>query len=183
MTGSQWKGRAVLTTAAIVIVLVAVVGFALVNSKFGYITWDRGKLGPPRLLKQSAVGTDQIPELLAAMSRGSASIRYAALMLGTPDRPSDDDSVALQMSFENGKAGFDWVLLSPRNIEDEAKFKEFAREQGLEPVAHRQNDVSYLRVECANVAQFTARVVTEMYHRPADEPLGLVYEGFSWPQI
>jgi len=86
------------------------------------------------------------------------------------------------MSFENGKSGFDWVLLSPRNIEDEAKFKEFARAQGLEPVAHLQNVVSYLRVECADVAKFTARLVTEMYHRPADEPLGLVYEGFSWPQ-
>ncbi|MDB5680044.1 hypothetical protein [Sphingomonas bacterium] len=182
MIGSQWKRRAILTIAAIVIVLIAAAGFALVNSKFDYIAWNRGKLGAPRLLKQAAVQTNQIPELLAAMSRGSASVRYAALMLGTPDRPSDDDAVALQMSFENGKAGFDWVLLSPRNMEDEAKFKEFARAQGLEPVAHRQNDVSYLRVECADVAKFTARVVTEMYQRPADDPLGLVYEGFSWPQ-
>lgn len=176
------KWRAFLIAAAIVLGLVIITGFALVTSKFAYIAWDRSKGGAPRLLKQSAVRANQIPELLAAMSRGSASVRYAALMLSTPDHPSDDDAVALQMSFENGKAGFDWVLLSPRNIEDEAKFEEFARARGLDPVARSENDVSYLRVECADVAKFTTSVATEMYHRPVDEPLGLVYEGFSWPQ-
>jgi hypothetical protein len=175
------KWRAILTTAAIVIGLVAMAVFALFTSKFDYIAWDRGKVGAPRLMKQSVIGTDEILGLVAAMSRGSVSVRYAALMLSTPDRPSDDDAVALQISFKNGKAGFDWVLLSPRNIEDAEKFKAFARAQGFDPVAHSENKVSYLRVECADIAKFTAGVVTEMYHRPPNEPLGLVYEGFSLP--
>lgn len=82
---------------------------------------------------------------------------------------------------ENGKAGFDWVLLAPRNVEDQEKFKAFARAQGHEPIAHSQNGVSYLRVECPDVAKFATDVASEMYHLPPTEPVGLVYEGFEWP--
>ena len=88
----------------------------------------------------------------------------------------------LQVSFENGKAGFDWVLLATRNIEDQEKFRAFARAHGVEPVTQTTNGVSYLRVEPANVAEFTARVVTDMYGLPPTQSFALVYEGFDWPQ-
>jgi hypothetical protein len=74
------------------------------------------------------------------------------------------------------------VLLAPRNIEDQEKFRAFARAHGVEAIARSENGVSYLRVEGTDVAKFTATVVTEMYHRPSNAPLGLVYEGFDWPQ-
>lgn len=103
-------------------------------------------------------------------------------MFSTPDRPSDEDAVALQISFENGQSGLDWVLLAPRNIEDQQKFLAFADAHSVELVTKSLNGVSYLRVEPADVAEFTARVVTEMYDRPPTQPLALVYEGFDWPQ-
>ena len=103
-------------------------------------------------------------------------------MFSTPNRPSDQDAVALQVSFENGRSGFDWVLLAPRNIEDQEKFRAFARAHSVEPVAQTTNGVSYLRVEPANVAEFTTRVVTDMYGLPPTQSLALVYEGFDWPQ-
>lgn len=173
-----------MSTAAIIVGLISVLSVAvvLVTLKSDYLAWDRGKVGMPRLLKQTEVGTDDLHALVRAMSSGTASVRYAALIFGTPDRPSDEDVLNIQVSVENGKAGFDWVLLAPRNIEDQEKFRTFARAHGLEPVAGSENGVSYLRVECADVAKFTASVVTEMYHRPPNEPLGLVYEGFEWPQ-
>lgn len=158
------------------------IAFVLVSWKFDYVVWDRNKAGPPRLLKQTEFGTSDLPALVDAMSRGTASVRYAALIFTTPDRPSDNDSLNLQVSVQDGNAGFDWVLLGPRNIEDQGKFKAFARVHGFEPITRSENGVSYLRVECPDVAKFTASVVTELYHRPANEPLGLVYEGFEWPQ-
>lgn len=184
MVKSEAKRRTLLSTAVIIVGLIAalVVSVVLVISKSDYIALDRGKVGMPRLLNQTEARTDDLPALVEAMSRGTASVRYAALIFGTPDRPSNEDALNVQVSFENGRAGFDWVLLGPRNIEDQEKFSTFARAHGFEPVAHSENGVSYLRVECADVAKFAASVVTEMYHYPPHEPLGLVYEGFQWPQ-
>jgi hypothetical protein len=179
MVKSERKRRVLLIAAAIVVGIIAAV--VIVASKYDYIALGRGKAGMPRLLKQTEVRIDQLPELAQAMTRGSAPVRYAALIFSTPDRPSDEDALNIQMSIENGKVGFDWVLLAPRNIQDKEKFITFARAQGIEPVSRSENGVSYLRVEHTDIPRFTARVVTEMYHLPSDEPLGLVYEGFDWP--
>lgn len=147
-----------------------------------YLVRDRATGGNPQLLAQTEVRTDNLRALAEAIRGGSGSLRYATLMFSTPDRPSDEDAVALQMSFENGRLGFDWVLLAPRNIQDQGRFRSFARAHEMQPVVRSLNGVSYLRVECPDVARFTASVVTEMYHRPSDEALALVYEGFEWPQ-
>ena len=105
----------------------------------------------------------------------------AALIFNTPDRPSSDDAVNLNLSVENGRVGFDWVLLAPRNLEDQERFLAFARAHGVEPVASSLNGVSYLRVETRDLAKFVADIVTQMYQRPTSERLGIVYEGFDWP--
>jgi len=169
------------------IVGVAIVGLVVAALVMGplksrYLAWDRGKVGMPRVLNETGITTSDLPALVDALSRGTASVRWAALMFNTPDRPSDDDAVALQVSSEKGRVGFDWVLLAPRNVEDQDKFKAFARAQGLVAAAKSENGVSYLRVECPDAAKFTASVVTEMYHIPPNEPLGLVHEGFDWPR-
>ena len=130
---------------------------------------------------EAAFRTGDLPALAEALSRGSKPVRWAALMLNTPDRRSDDDAIALQISIENGRIGFDWVLLAPRNIEDREKFVIFARTQGVEPIAKTLNGVSYLRVDGPDAATFTASIVTDLYRRPPDAPLDLVHQGFDWP--
>ncbi len=146
------------------------------------LVWSRGKTwGAPRLLKPLEVRQDDLPAIVRNISEGSAKIRYAGLTFRTPDRPSPLDTVDINLSFENGTVGFDWVLLAPRNLEDVEKFKEFARVQGLEPNSCSMNGVSYLRVESGDVVKFTTSIITEMYDRPPDEPLALVHEGFEWP--
>lgn len=170
-----------MSAVAIIVFLVAAIAVAVLASKSGYLAWDRGKVGLPRILKETEVRADQIPALVEAMSRGSASVRYAALMLTPEGHPGDDDAVALQISVENGKPGFDWILLSPLNIEDQEKFKAFAHAHGVGTAALSANGVSYLRAEPADLAKFTTAAITEMYHRAPDEPLKLVHEGFAWP--
>ena len=161
-----------------IVVLFIVAALAL---KSGYIAWDRGKVGLPRLLSEGEIRSSQLPALAKALSRGSATVRYAALMFVTPDRPSDDDALNIQMSVENGRLGFDWVLLAPSNIKDREKFLAFAHAEGVEPVVRSVNGVSYLRVENTDIPKFTSRVMSEMYNVPPNEPVGLVYEGFEWP--
>ena len=184
MVKPQGTRRTLLSSAVIIVGIIAAMGAAVafLTSKSGYLVWDRGKVGMPRILEQTEVRTTDLPALVEAMSRGSAEPRWATLIFSTPDRPSDEDAVSLQISFENGQAGFDWVLLAPRNIEDQQEFRTFANAQGVESVARTLNGVSYLRVEPADVGEFTARVVMEMYDRPPTQPLALVYEGFDWPQ-
>jgi len=171
-----------LSAAVVIVGLVVVAALIMVASKSRYLAWDRGKAGMPRVLNETEIATNNLPALVDALSRGTATVRWAALMFNTPDRPSGDDAVALQVSSENGRVGFDWVLLAPRNIEDQEKFKAFARSQGFVAAAKSENGVSYLRVECPDPAQFATIVVTEMYHLPPNEPLALVHEGFDWPQ-
>jgi hypothetical protein len=170
-----------LVTIAVGIIVVLFVASALALRP-GYIAWDRGKVGLPRFLNETEVRLDELPALAEALSRGSAPVRYAALVFGTPDRPFDEGTINIQMSVEDGNLGFDWVLLAPRNIEDREKFMIFARAHGVQPVAQSMNGVSYLRVEDTDVAKFTSSVATEMYHVPSNEPVGLVYQGFEWPR-
>lgn len=184
MTTSEAKGRTRLGTAVIIVGLIAaaIVAAVVITNWNSYIVMDRGKVSIPRLVKEGEIRTSDFPALAKALSSGSQEVRYAALIFSASDRPSEQDVLNLQFSVENGKVGFDWVLLAPRNIEDQAKFRAFAREHGVEPVGRTVNGVSYLRVEDTDVAEFASLIVTEMYRRPPDEPLGLVFQGFDWPQ-
>ena len=152
-------------------------GVVVIAAKWGFLPRWGGNSRVP----QGAFRTSNLPALAEALSRGSKPERWAALMFGTPDRQSDDDTIALQISIENGSIGFDWVLLAPRNVEDREKFISFARAQGVEPIAKTLNGVSYLRVDGPDAAKFAASIVTELYRCPPDEPLDLVHEGFDWP--
>lgn len=172
--------RVLIIIGSIAAICVAIV--LMTSMKSLHLVWDRDKpTSVPRVMQGVEVGTDDLPAIVEAMSRASTPVRYAGLTFGTPDRPSDEDAVNLNISVENGKVGFDWVLLAPRNIEDQEKFRTFARSQGYEPRHRTMNGVSYLRVQPPDVATFAASVVTKMYHLPPNEPLGLFHDGFDWP--
>jgi hypothetical protein len=167
----------------VIIGLLIAVGLArLLFQRWPLLLWDRGKLFQlPKLARARPVQLSDLPQIVNAMTNGTAKVRYAGLTFNTPDRPKDDDAVNLNLSFENGKVGFDWVLLATRNLQDEAAFKEFARRRGIEPVSLTMNGVSYLRVECGDIAKFTASIAMEMYACPQNQTLTLFHDGFTWP--
>lgn len=141
----------------------------------------RSKPNAQPTLKQNEARLSQLPAIVQALSQGTAEPRWVALMFSTPDRPSYDDAINLNLSVEDGRVGFDWVLLAPRNIEDQEKFTAFARSRGVEPHRRTMNGVSYLRVERVEITPFTTAIVTDMYQRPSDQSLDIVYDGIEWP--
>jgi hypothetical protein len=142
---------------------------------------DALRLRRPRRLEVQEVRLAELHGIVDAMSCGPARLRYAGLTFNTDDRPAPRDSVNLDLSLEDEKVGFDWVMIAPRNRQDEELFRSFAHARGVDALVRSRNGVAYLRVECDDVADFTARVVTEMYRQPPDCPLKLVHEGFTWP--
>ncbi|WP_114521506.1 hypothetical protein [Altererythrobacter sp. ZODW24] len=170
-------------SAILVIVAMAIIAL-LVSSTISrsVLVWDRDTVfSNPTFVTEVDVRLDDLPNIVGELSRSSKKGSYAAIAFNTQDQPDDNDAVNLNITIENHKAGFDWVLLGPRNIRDQRKFIAFANSKGVKPVRQVTNGVSYLRVEGIDAAVFATSVVTDMYDLPRDHPLGLYHEGFRWP--
>lgn len=135
-----------------------------------------------RMLSPMRVTVADIPHVLAKVSTATRTPAFAEFVFTTPDRPDARDAVNLQFSLENGRAGLDWVLLAPRNIEDKASFEGYVIRRGYSFSERTKNGVSYLRIEDGDLAQLCSDVVTRLYARPRSEPMVLIVEGFEWTQ-
>ena len=133
-----------------------------------------------RVVKPVRVTAAEFPRILAAVSASTRTPTFAAFVFTTPDQQNPKDAVNLQFSLENGRAGFDWVLLAPRNIKDKDSFVEYLRLRGYSYSERKMNGVAYLRIEGGDLAQLCSDVVTRLYARPRDEPMDMIVEGFEW---
>ena len=136
--------------------------------------------GRSRVVPTRRVLVGQVGRVLEQLRASTADPAFAVFAFSTPDRPGADDALNVQFSLENGVAGLDWVLLAPRNIEDEQRFVEFARQLGFSPTRHEMNNVSYLRVEGGDIAQLCQLKLTAMYRVPSTTPVELIVGGFEW---
>ena len=153
-------------------ILIAIVALAAVGI---VAVWGKSRVAPTY-----HVSIDEIPRVLSKLSVSAANPTFAVFMFTTPDRPTDNDALNIQFSIENGRPGFDWVLLAPRNIEDKERYLEFARAAGFSPKPMEGNGVKYLRVEEGDLARLCADVITRMYRLPQSEKVELIVEGFEW---
>ena len=135
-----------------------------------------------RMVPSVRVTVADIPHVLAKVSTATRTPAFAEFIFTTPDRPNPRDAVNLQFSLENGRPGFDWILLAPRNIEDKASFVGYVTRRGYSLSERTKNGVTYLRIEDGDLAQLCADVVTRLYGRPRSEPMDLIVEGFEWRQ-
>ncbi len=55
--------------------------------------------------------------------------------------------VNVQFSYENGKAGLDWVMRTPRNKKDKKQFLKLAESMNYTVSEKEMNGVEYLRIE------------------------------------
>src|SRR6202042_54389 len=102
-----------------------------------------------------------IPKILTLLSASSRTPAFAVLIFNTADRPNSSDALNLQFSMENGRIGFDWVLMAPRNIEDKEALGQYIKGRGYTYAEETLNKVSYLRVEKGDLGQLADDVITK----------------------
>ena len=133
-----------------------------------------------RVTATHAVSVADIPRVLSALVAATADPAFAVFIFHPPDRPDSQGALNLQFSLEDGRPGFDWVLLGARNVHEQHRFLEFARESGYDPKMQEENHVKYLRVEEGDLAALCARVITTLYGQDPTGPLRLLVHGFKW---
>jgi hypothetical protein len=99
------------------------------------------------------VEVTDIPEVFSRLQSSNNYPAFAVFIFAPPDRPASADSINIQFSMEDGNPGFDWVLLSPTNIEDRDRFVAFAESKGYDAREMEMNNVRYLRVEGGDLVQ------------------------------
>jgi hypothetical protein len=152
--------------------ILSFIGIAILVGVF--IVFARTRVPPPSRLTVSQIG--MVFERLNAAPAGPA---FAVISFNTPERPKASDSLDLQLFRESGRAGFDWPLSTPRNVEDEERFLSFAREAGFEPRLMETNGIRHHRVDEGDLPQLCLRVITELYGQPPTTQIELIIEGFE----
>jgi hypothetical protein len=137
--------------------------------------------GPPRVITPQAVSILQVPsivEQLRAQARDASWAAFAFDPKGEPD--SDETTVNLQYSVENGTVGMDWVLLGPRNKADKDKIAAFINQLGHKAVERESNRVKYVRVEDGNISELGVKIMEEIYHLGPSDDMALLTDQFAW---
>src|SRR5690348_1776163 len=102
-----------------------------------------------RTADEVRVSVGQIPKVVSQLKTTGRDSSFAVFLFIPRDRPANDgdEQVNLQYSIENGRLGFDWVLLAAPNIADQDKIAAFMRDRGFAANMREMNKVRYMRVE------------------------------------
>lgn len=84
----------------------------------------------------------------------------------------ENEVVNVQVSYEKGAWGFDWVLASPVNIRDEQRFLTWMKEKGILTVSDSGNDVSYYRSVACSPGDVAKSLLKEFYGLTDDDRIG-----------
>ncbi len=155
------------------IAAIALIGVAVVIGVIVVFTRTRATTA-------NTITVAQIGAVYSGLSAAPAASAFAIISFTTPERPHANDALDLQLFKEHGRAGFDWPLSTPRNLEDEARFLEFARASGFLPRLMETNGIRHHRIEDGDLAQLCTGVITQLYGQPVDTPIELLVEGFEW---
>jgi len=123
-----------------------------------------------------------IPAIFEKLRAVEKDGSFAVFIFMPPGKESSDEAINVQFSIEQGRIGFDWVLLGPSNIRDKEKFVQFAEGLGYKVVEREMNNVKYLRVEeGGSLPSLCEASIRDLYSISSDAELGLIPEGFTWP--
>ncbi|MDB5033698.1 MAG: hypothetical protein JWQ98_939 [Chlorobi bacterium] len=120
--------------------------------------------------------SDQIPGMVDLLARARAGKSFIVIMF-VPPGATEDDAINFQYSFEGGSVGMDWLLISQRNIADEAAIAAFVKERGY---SFNYGNPRFPRVEGEGIGELGRAIVDEFYRLPAGTRLDLVVEGVAW---
>lgn len=121
---------------------------------------------------------DQIPPIVSKLQKTGHDGSFVVFMFSIPGS-HDEVLPNLQYSIEKGQIGFDWVLLAPRNIKDEAQLKDFMERFGYTVSKREMNAVRYLRVEGKDLENLGIKILRDFYHLKPEAKLEVIKEGFD----
>ncbi|MEQ1642202.1 MAG: hypothetical protein ABL959_02005 [Pyrinomonadaceae bacterium] len=121
---------------------------------------------------------EQIPTIVAKLQQTGKDSSFVVFMFQIQGN-SDELFPNLQYSIENGKVGFDWVLIAPQNIKDEGAISAFVTNQGYVPSKREMNGVRFVRVEGTGIENLGVKVLRDFYHLAPDTKLELIVDGFD----
>ena len=122
--------------------------------------------------------TDEIRSIVAKLQRTGHDGSFVVFMFSLPNE-HDQTLPNFQYSIENGRLGFDWVLIAPRNVEDETRVSDFVKRLGFNPSVREMNDVRYIRVEGEGIEDIGPKLLRDFYHLRPEAKLELIVEGFD----
>jgi hypothetical protein len=129
---------------------------------------------------KDSVTAYEIPKIVKELQQ-SANDGNFVVFIFVPPKSRDGQSINLQYSIEDGVVGFDWVLISPCNIADQAKIKEFATTLGHRLKEYEMNNTRYLRATGDYISDLGKSIIKDVYKMDLNTKLDIVIEGFAWP--
>ena len=121
---------------------------------------------------------DQIPSIVSKLQRTGRDGSFVVFMFSIPGN-HDETLPNLQYSVENGRLGFDWVLIAPQNLKDETRVLDFIKGLGYTASKREMNDVHYLRFEGKGIEDVGLKILRDFYHLAPEAKLELIIEGFD----
>jgi hypothetical protein len=130
--------------------------------------------------REGSVIAYDIPKVIKQLQE-SANDGNFVVFIFIPPNTTDGEAVNLQYSIEDGAVGFDWVLISPRNVADQTKMKEFASTLGCPLKECEMNNTRYLRATGDGISDLGKSIIKDFYKVDLNSKLDIVTEGFVWP--
>ena len=132
-------------------------------------------------VQQLTVPVSDVPRVYERLEREGQELSFAAFMFGAADPADAGETLNVQFSVEDGRIGFDWVLLAPGNLTERDRFVNLATARGYAVDSREMNGVSYLRVEDGgSLPALCLLVMKEVGGLGPDDQVGLVVDGFDW---
>jgi hypothetical protein len=157
--------------------LLSFIGIAILVGVFAWYSRRR------RETATSTITVSQMGAVFAGLGAAQSSPAFAIFTFTTPERPHVNDAIDLQLFKENGQMGFDWPLSTPRNLQDEERFLEFARAAGFLSRLMETNGIRHYRIDDGDLLTLCTDVITRLYGVPPDRPIELIVEGFEWRAV
>ena len=131
---------------------------------------------------EAKVSLGEIPVVFAKVEAAGQDGTFATFCFRFADETVKDPAVNVQFSVDDGRAGFDWVLICEVNRRDREKFLALARKLGHTVTEHKaRNGCEFLRAEDGDLAGLCRASIVELYGLAESAEMGLVWQGFDWP--
>lgn len=137
------------------------------------------KLFGGRPKKRQEASAYEIPKVISQLQQ-SAQDGHFVVFIFVPSDSMDGEAVNLQYSIDGGVVGFDWVLISPRNLADKMKVIEFASSLGYRLEEREMNGVRFLRMTDGGISELGAGIIHDVYKIDRNTRLEIMTQGFEW---